>query len=271
MQLQDDSFGIRLLSAGSKQDAMGQPTDFWAKIEVLQGSAVARSLVIRPNHPLRYHGISVVLDSIGSDMSAAPMDIALEVSKDGGHEQVPISITSDGDVEPMKSYRRLHNPPWIVIVTGMRMGDESGKGGPMANVMLDTGGLAAEGEMPKHEWQSIGWVGENGTDVMGVHVRLVHGQEAAQSSGAQATTVRLRLDRDIGLPIVYAGFIIIALGTVLLLSNTRGSVIALIARKGQGSQVFLGASRSGSAKSVEDLLEQVQSETGAATGARSDE
>ncbi|MGD0110583.1 MAG: cytochrome c biogenesis protein ResB [Armatimonadota bacterium] len=271
VKLPDDSFGIRLLSAGSKQDAMGQPTDFWAKVEVLQGDSAARSLVIRPNHPLRYHGISVVLDSIGSGAPAAPAEIALEVVKGGSREQVPISITSDGDVEPMKSYRRLHDPPWIVIVTGIRMGDESGKGGPMANVMIDNGAPAAKGQMPQHEWQSIGWIGESGTDVMGVHLRLVHGEEAAQSSAAQATTVRLKLDRDIGLPIVYAGFIIIALGTVLLLSNARGNAVALIARKGQGSQVFVGASRSGSAKSVESLLELMRSETGAATGTRLDE
>jgi len=271
VELRDDPFGIRLLSAGSEQDAMGRPTDFWAKVDVLQGSDVARAAMIRPNHPLRYHGVSVVLESMGSGMAAAPAEMALEVAKGSSREQVPIAITSDGEVDPMGSYRRLHDPPWLVIVTGVRMGDESGKGGPMANVMVDAGGPTSEGEMAEHEWQSIGWVGEDGADVMGVHLRLVHGPGATQAAAAQATTVRLRLDRDIGLPIVYAGFIIIALGTVLLLSNARGSVVALVARRGQGSQVFFGASRTGSAKSAESLIEQVRSQIGAAASGRLDE
>ena len=259
----DDAFGVRLVDAGSKYDATGQPSDFWAKAEVVEESRVVRSVTIRPNHPLRYHGISVVLQSLGRG-EPAPAGFALEVSKGGSRERVPISITSDGAVDPMGSYRRLGDPAWIVIVTDLRRGDESGKGGPMASVMIDTGEPSPEGQMPNHTWQSVGWVGEGGTDISGAHLRLAHGEEAVQPSTAPATTVQFSLDRDIGLPIVYAGFIAIALGTVLLLSNARGSVVALIAKKGQGSQVFLGASRSGPAKSMDSLLEQLQAEASAA-------
>ncbi len=243
----------------------GQPSDYWAKLEVTEENQVIRSVMIRPNHPLRYHGISVVLQSLSSGAPAPgeAMGLALEVTKGGSRAQVPITITDEGAVEPMGSYRRLEDPPWMVIVTDVRMGDESGKGGPMAKVMIDNGGPAAKGEMPKHEWQEIGWIGEDGREVEGARLRLVHGAEAAPPTATQPTAAVLSLDRDIGLPIVYAGFIAMALGVMLLLTSGRSNLVALVAKKGQGSQVFLGISRLGSAKDAETLLQQVQSDVGA--------
>jgi cytochrome c biogenesis protein len=265
VRIGDEAFGIKLLDAGTKYSAKGQPSDYWAKLEVLEENQVVRSVMIRPNHPLRYHGVSVVLQSLTSGASApgAAMELALEVTKGDSREQVPITITDEGAVDPMSSYRRLTNPAWMVIVTDLRMGDDSGKGGPQAKVMLDPGGPAVKGEMPKHEWQEVGWVGEEGKEVAGARLRLVHGAEAAPPAAAQPTAAVLSLDRDIGLPIVYAGFIIMALGVMLLLTSGRSSLVALVAKKGQGSQVFLGISRSASARDAEALLQQVQSEVGA--------
>jgi hypothetical protein len=191
----------------------------------------------------------------------APPGLALEVIKGSSREQVPISITNDGAVDPMGSYRRLNNPHWMVVVTGLRIGDESGKGGPMASVMVDDAGPSPEGQMPSHEWREVGWVGENGVDFSGARLRLVHGAEAMQTSATRPTEVQLSLDRDIGLPIVYAGFIVIALGALLMLGNARSSLVALVAKKGQGSQVFVGASRSG--KEMENLQQRLQSDIGA--------
>jgi cytochrome c biogenesis protein ResB len=265
VRIGDEAFGIKLLDAGSKYSATGQPTDYWAKLEVLEENQVVRSVMIRPNHPLRYHAVSVVLQSLssGAPTPGAAVGLALEVTKGDSRGQVPITISGEGAVEPMGSYRRLENPPWMVIVTDLRMGDDSGQGGPMAKVMIDSGATATEGEMPEHEWQDIGWIGEEGKEVSGARVRLVHGAGAAQPMATQPPAATLSLDRDIGLPIVYAGFIIMGLGVMLLLTGERSNLVALVAKKGQGSQVFLGVSRSGSAKDIEALLKQVQSEVGA--------
>jgi hypothetical protein len=256
----DDAFSLRLVKAGEKRDAKGQPTDFWAEVEVLEDGNVVRSETIRPNHPLRYHSVSAVLQTMAAG-APAPPGLALEVIKGSSREQVPISITNDGAVDPMGSYRRLNNPHWMVVVTGLRIGDESGKGGPMASVMVDDAGPSPEGQMPSHEWREVGWVGENGVDFSGARLRLVHGAEAMQTSATRPTEVQLSLDRDIGLPIVYAGFIVIALGALLMLGNARSSLVALVAKKGQGSQVFVGASRSG--KEMENLQQRLQSDIGA--------
>ena len=237
----EDSFGLRLADAGMKHDAKGAPTDFWAKVEVLEEGKAVRSETVRPNHPLRYHSVTMSLQSV------MPIGYAVEVTKGESQGYVPVVFAEQGVVDMMSTVRRLDDPPWVVFIHAFRDTDEQGKADPAAQVFVDQSGELS------HSWKPLGWVGAGGSDYAGVHFRLVRA-----GSGAQ-----LSLDRDVGIPIVFLGFIVIALGSVLVLGGRPSSVVALVSAKGRGSQVVVGASQQGGRRDSQRLLAKLASGLGA--------
>jgi len=234
-----EAFGLRLADGGTAHDAEGRPTDYWAKLEVLEEDTVVRRQMVRPNHPLRYHAISAVLQSI------TPAGYGVEVTKGGAVSTVPVVFAQEGTVDMMATLRHLEDPPWIVFIHDFR---EHGGGGssPEARVFIDRSGKLSP------NWEAVGWVGAEGVDSSGVHFQLVQA----------GSRVQVNLDRDIGLPIVYLGFLTIAMGSVLTLGAPRRSLTALVSAKGKGSTAFIGASRL-SPREAEKLLGQLASELGA--------
>jgi cytochrome c biogenesis protein len=242
----DDAFTLRLNDAGTERDAAGKATDYWAKVEVLEEGHPVRSTLVRPNHPLRYHGISITLQSLSEAgpphfnwepvgwvgetpvehegarfrLVRAGSDYRVEVVSEGSREYVPVVLLPNGEVDIMSTIRRLERPAWAVFVHQFRSRDERGQQAAAAKVFVDHSGGVTE-------------------------------------SGAQ-----LSLDRDIGIPIVYLGFIVMTLGSVLTLGGRRRSLIALVTSRRQGSQVLVGASRAVGGGEVGRLLKQLQSELG---------
>ena len=268
----DEAFSLRLNDAGTERDAEGNPTEFWAKLDLLQEGQVLASAMVRPNHPLRYHGVSMVLQSLGGGEggghpapdSAPAMEgrFSIEVTKDGATGSAPIPIDAEGQVTLKAT--TLKAPAWVVTVPRMRPHGEDGTGGPSAEVFVDrTGRLHTK-------WEQVDWVDEKGVDFGGAHLRLVQGEAgsaptpmtmpppASESGGVTAT---FSLDRDIGIPVVFTGFILTALGAILVLGSPRRRVTALVSTKGKGAQVLL--SQSGRGADLDKLLGQFESKLGA--------
>jgi cytochrome c biogenesis protein len=221
----EDAFSVRLLEAGSERDPMGQPTRFWARAEILQGETVVKSAVLEPNHPLRYRGVSVVLQALpqpGYAVAVSPRDSQAQ-------EYVPVVFAQDGTVDMMSTIQRLENPPWVVFVHDFQYAHDGAQHGTAARVFIDQSGELS------HNWEPVGWVDQEGLEYSGVRFRLL-----SQTQGAQ-----LSLDRDLGVPIVWLGFGVIALGAVLLIGMTRRSLIAVVRTKGSRSQVLIGGSGAG--------------------------
>jgi cytochrome c biogenesis protein len=236
----DEAFGLRLNDAGVEHDSQGKDTRYWAKVDVLEEGQVMRSQTVQPNRPLRYHGISVVLQSI------MPAGFQVEVSKGDAVGAVPVVVSQDGQVDMMASIRKLEDPPWIVFVHSFRERDDGGDQAPAARVFVDRSGTLS------HNWQLVGWVGPDGLDYQGVHFTLVPGMSGAQ----------LSLDRDIGVPIVYLGFIIISLGVMLMLGSPHRRVTASISARGKGVQLSMSFSPATDQGEAERLWKRVESELG---------
>ncbi len=237
----DEAFGLRLLDAGTKYDAQHRPSDYWAKAEVLEEGTVMRSALIRPNAPLRYHGVSLTLNSLGE------AGLGVEVTRGKEQVVVPVSLGPDGAVDLQQSYAVVHGEPhWLVVAAALRGTDDHGR--PGMSVLVKLGQMSETG----HDLQDLGWVGPAGLEAKGAHFRLVQ-----QPGGAT-----FGLDRDIGVPIVFFGFLLAALGTLLLLSSPRRSVAALVSPRGKGAHVLLGVSASGVGKEAARLLSQLDTELG---------
>jgi hypothetical protein len=186
-------FAVRLLAAGSKQDARGRATDFWARAQLVENGRVLRTVTIRPNQPLRYKAVSVVLQSL-----PAP-DFAIEVRRGSAVSRVPIVLDENGEVAIRESIGILRDPKWLVFAHRLR--EEGGR--PSAMVVIGTTGK------PGHNWEPVGWVDERGLNFRGVALRLTRGNQGAQ----------LSLDRDVGIPIVWAGFALLTVGSLLACSK----------------------------------------------------
>jgi hypothetical protein len=76
-------------------------------------------------------------------------------------------------------------------------------------------------------------------------------------SGAQ-----LSLDRDIGVPVVYLGFIIISMGAMLLLGSPHRRVIARVSERGKGAQLIMSLSPGSDQREAERLWAQVEADLG---------
>ncbi len=214
------AFEVRLLEAGSERGSEGNPTRFWARAEILEDGEVIKSDVIEPNHPLRHRGVTVVLQSLPR------AGYAVEVAQEDALGLVPVVFTHGGAADMMATIQRLERPPWIVFIHDFRRGGEHGAEGPSARVFIDQSGELSQ------NWETVGWVNEEGVEYRGLHFRLVSASQGAQ----------LSLDRDIGVPIVWLGFGVAVLGAVLLISVVRSRMIVLVRAKGSGSQVMIGGS-----------------------------
>ena len=262
---------------GPSTTRQGNPADYWAKLDLLQEGQVLASAMVRPNHPLRYHGVSMVLQSLsrtedagGGHPAADPAPVmegrfSIEITKDGATGSAPIPIDAEGQVTLKAT--TLKDPAWVVTVPRMRPHGEDGTGGPGAEVFVDrTGHLHSK-------WEHVGWVDEKGVDFGGAHIRLVQGEgvptptpmtmppPAPESGGVTSVTATFSLDRDIGIPVVFTGFILTALGAILVLGSPRRRVTALVSTKGKGAQVLL--SLSGRGADLDKLLGQFESKLGA--------
>ncbi len=225
----DSGFSVRLLEAGSEHDAEGQPTRFWARAEVVEDGDVVKSATIEPNHPLRFQGVSVVLQSLPQAR------YAVEVSQDEVLGYVPVALTHGGAVDMMSTIRQLERPPWLVFIHDFRELDEGDPGTLAARVFLDESGELS------HNWELVGWVDEEGLEYRGLNFRLVSAAQGAQ----------LSLDRDIGVPVVWLGFAVAVLGALLLVSVRRSRMALLVRERRSGSQVLIGGSGSGVERDLE--------------------
>ena len=241
VQVGDEAFGLRLRDAGTERDRKGNATDYWAKLEVLEEGAVARSTMVRMNHPLRYHGVSVVLSSLSS------AGYGVEVSQGEARAVMPIVMSPDGSVNVGESYLLHEDPPMLVVAEALRDRDEHGREAPAALVSLGHMGQAG------HDFQPIGWVDQAGREQDGLRFRLVR-------AGSVAT---LSLDRDLGVPVVFLGFVVMAMGTLLILGGPRRSALALVSAKGKGAQIIAGLSGAGGSQEVDKLSQYLESEVGA--------
>ena len=238
----EKSFGIRLLDAGIERTPGGGPSQYWARTQIVEHGKVIRNVTITPNHPLRYHGANVVLDSLFD----AP-GYAVEVKKGKSVGCVPVVMDSSGRVDMMSSVTSLKDPPWLVWVRGFRAapaGEPGAEGGPAALVRLDESGAVTANR------REIGWVGAGGLDYHGVHFELVcaHGSKG----------VRLGVHRDPGVPVVWSGFGLIVLGCLLALFVTRREIAATLAPNGgAGTAVVIGASAFGLGPGAESVLDSL--------------
>jgi len=235
-----EAFGLRLKDAGVEHGGRKQGTRFWAKVDILEEGQVIKSQTVQPNRPLRYHGVSVVLQSV------IPAGYQVAVSKGQAVETVPVVLMPDGKVDMQASHGMLENPPWIVAIPNFRQRDESGREAPAALVFADRSGQMS------HHWEMVGWVGTEGLDYQGIHFSLVPGLSGAQ----------LSLDRDIGVPIVYLGFIIMSMGAMLLLGSPHRRVIARVSERGKGAQVIMSLSPGSDQREAERLWAQIEADLG---------
>jgi hypothetical protein len=191
-----------------------------------------KSRLIEPNHPLLYRGVNVVLQSLSS------AGYFVEVTKGETTGYVPVVFGLDGAVAMMETVRQLEAPPWIVFIHDFRSTDEHGEAGLAAQVFMDPSGQLS------HNWERIGWVDEEGLTVEEVHFRLVPGGQSAQ----------LLLDRDIGVPYVWAGFCIIALGGIPLLGLRRRAIVGMVSARGDASSWLSGGSDPGTERDVARVI-----------------
>ena len=259
-----EAFGLRLNDAGVEHGGRNQGMRFWAKVDILEEGQVIKSQTVQPNRPLRYHGVSVVLSSIGTIPSenARPPGAAWEVKVTSGSGSgiIPIILSGDGQVNMMGSSVRLDDPPWFVFVSKLQETDEAGHEAPAARVLIDRSGN------PSHNWQPVGWVGTDGLDYEGVHFQLLRGEPEAVTAvpePGQPYAV-LSLDRDIGVPIVYLGFIIMSMGAMLLLGSPHRRVIARVSERGKGAQLIVSLSPGSDQREAERLWAQVEADLGGA-------
>jgi cytochrome c biogenesis protein len=239
----DEAFGVRLLDAGTKYDAQGHPTDFWAKVQVLEEGEVVRTTTVRPNAPLRYHHISAVLDTVNQG------GYAVAVTKGAAKSLIPVAVGPDGQVDMMASMTLVEDPQWVAFVHAFRDTDEQGARAPAARVFVDRSGQVS------HNWQEVGWVGQQPLTLDGVTFQLV---PAPGGAGAQ-----LSFDRDIGVPVVFAGFVIISLGALLVLGAPRSRVLALVTESGKGSSALVRVSPAGDQGQAERLWRELERRLGA--------
>ncbi len=240
----DEAFGLRLLDAGTKYGPTGQPSEYWAKAQIVEEGTVVRDVTIRPNYPLRYHQVSFTLNSL----SSAGYGLAV---KEPGKEEVfvPVTVGPDGTVDIGHSYLELDPKTGLmVVVSAVRDHDEQGR--PGAAAFVKVGHMGTGG----HSFQNAGWVTASGLDAAGLHLRLVQ-------AGTMAT---LNMDRDIGVPIVFFGFLLATMGTLLVLSSPRRSVAALVSARGRGAQVLVGISAAGNGREGERVVHRLEAELGAA-------
>jgi len=262
------SLDIRLLDAGTERAPDGSPTAYWANAQVLRGGKVVRSVRISPNHPLRYNGANVVLQSVLGG------GYAVEVAK--GHEvaDVPVVMDEHGAVSMMETVTRLAAPPWVVFVhnfdasyrpgasqrgavvpsgrgfaeaaksQGQRPRAQSGPPRPAARVFVDESGQLSP------SWRLVGWVDETGLTYKGVHFRLVKGGQGAQ----------LGVFRDLGVPVVWTGFAIVVAGCLLALLVTRRDITVLVTPRAGGAKVLVGASARGFGPAGDDVMNSLGAE-----------
>jgi len=235
-----EAFGLRLNDAGVEHSSTGQPKRYWAKLDVLEEGKVVRSQTVEPNRPLRYHGVSVTLQSI------MPSGYQVAVEKGQLVATVPVVLLQDGQVDMAASHGRLEDPPWVVAIPSFRRQDDAGHEAPAALVFADRSGEFS------HNWQLVGWVGPDGLDYDGVHFRLVTGMSGAQFS----------LDRDVGVPIVYLGFVLVSLGTMLMLGPPHRRVTAFVRAGGKGSRIALSVSPGSDQREAERLGSSIESDLG---------
>ncbi len=232
VQTGGDTFSVRLLEAGSERDEEGRPTRFWARAEILEGGEVVKSRVIEPNHPLRHRGVNAVLQSLSS------AGYQVKVTKGESTGLVPVVFAPDGSVAMMETVRLLEDPPWIAFIHDFRATDENGEAGLAAQVFVDPSGQLS------HSWERIGWVDEEGLTVGEVRFRLVPGGQSAQ----------LLLDRDIGVPYVWAGFCLVTLGGIPLLGLRRRAIVGMVSARGDASSILIGGSDPGTERDVEKVI-----------------
>jgi cytochrome c biogenesis protein len=235
-----EAFGLRLNDAGAEHDSSGKPRRYWAELDVLEEGRVVRSQTVEPNRPLRYHGVSVVLQSI------MPAGYQIAVEKGNSVGTVPVALSEGGQISMMGSLRRLEDPPWVVFVHSFRDKDEAGHEAPAARVFVDRSGELS------HNWQLVGWVGADGLDYDGVHFRLMTGMSGTQ----------LSLDRDVGVPVVYLGFILVSVGTILMLGPPHRRVTALVRAGGRGSRIALSVSPGSDQREAKRLGSSIESDLG---------
>jgi hypothetical protein len=157
---------------------------------------------------------------------------------------------------------QVEDPGGVVFVHRFRDRDEQGRPGRAAQVFFGGSGESS------HQWQQVGWVGEQPVQFNGLRFRLVYGP--IESLAPDKTDVVLSLDRDVGVPVVFVGFAVISLGALLVLGAPRSRVVALVTEGGKGSDAMVRVSPAADQLQAERLWSQLESGLGAKreTGAR---
>jgi len=241
------AFDVRLLDAGAEAGPEGKPSQFWANAEVVRDGRVVRTARITPNHPLRYGGANIVLQNLlGSGY-------AVEVRSGESAGLAPVIMDQAGNVVMMETVRHMTDPPWVVFIhdfnpsyspqaeSGGPAPESSAERRPAAKVFIDESGTLS------HNWRRVGWVDATGMDYKGVHFRLVTGSRSAQFG----------VFRDLGVPVVWAGFAIVVLGCLLALLVTRRDVLAMVTPRAGGATILLGASARGFGPGGENVIDSL--------------
>ncbi|UCH33896.1 MAG: cytochrome c biogenesis protein ResB [Armatimonadota bacterium] len=246
VEIGDLSFGIRLLDAGIETTPEGAPSQYWAETQIVDGGKVVRDVRITPNHPLRYRGTNVVLNSLYP--LSAP-DYAVEVAKGDSVSYVPVVLDEHGHVDMMASVTHVEDPPWLAWVSDFRPASSQDEL-PAALVSVDESGAVSP------DRRDVGWVSAGGIEYNGVHFELVEARGGKQ--------VQLGVHRDLGIPLVWTGFGLMLVGSVLAFFVTRRDIVARLASgPGRGTTILLGASAVGFGPAPDRTVRSLQADLSA--------
>lgn len=233
-------FEVALRRFEIKHDGKGQPTAYRSDLQIYDNGKLAAEKVIDVNHPLSYKGMTFYQ----SDYGIAELIIKV-TSPDGATARVPFDVGVDDrdgvkvyqiNEEPFKEFK-LGDKKWTLFVHDLVPDYVGGK--KLNRSMLPVNmavNIMLNDRFPEYKgldaWRKIGWVPvSKPVEHKGMTIEL---EKVVSYSG-------LQVGSNPGLPVVYAGFVLMILGVVMSFYVTRRIIRISVVGSEQGTKVSIGA------------------------------